>query len=82
MSSVTEPEDLIWHNTVDNGTWDCRVVDAGPGRGTLYVTRVETGGVILEQQVTLSYGAMFGPDVADVQEWEARCIEAIDGATA
>ena len=78
---MTDTEELVWHNTVDGGAWDCRVVRNGPGTGTLFVTRVLTGEVVLDQVVTLSYGAIFGPDVADVQGWEVMSIRAIDGAT-
>jgi hypothetical protein len=77
-SSLSEP-DVVWQNTVDGGIWDCRVVrNSGGSTGTLYVAHVATGRVILEQVVHLSYGAIFGPDVADVSEWEGKSLAAID----
>ncbi|KKQ32205.1 MAG: hypothetical protein US45_C0025G0008 [Candidatus Nomurabacteria bacterium GW2011_GWA1_37_20] len=33
---------------------------------------------IFSMDVGLSYGAMFGPDVADVQEWQEKVIDFID----
>ena len=70
----------IWYGTVDNGQWECRV-EGDPDeryRGRLKVNNTTSGEVILDDQVTLAYGAMFGPDVADVAEWQERCITAID----
>jgi hypothetical protein len=34
--------------------------------------------VLLEREVSLAYGAMFGPDVADVAQWQEMAIEAAD----
>jgi hypothetical protein len=71
-------EDFVWQATVDRGTWSCQVVGTGEYRGVLTVTRVRDGKEILQQEVGLSYGAVFGPDVADVAEWQDLSITAID----
>ena len=78
---MSDVEDVVWQNTVDGGTWDCRVVHSSEHTGTLYVTRIATGEVIFERVVGLAYGAIFGPDVDDVQRWEGMSITAIDDAT-
>lgn len=36
------------------------------------------GDLLLEQEVTLSYGAMYGPDVDDVASWQNQVMELID----
>ncbi len=33
---------------------------------------------LLCEDVGLSYGALFGPDVSDVDEWQNRCMKFID----
>lgn len=69
---------VIWQNTVDKGAWNVWV-EAGPGgSGVLFVERAADELIILEEQVTLAYGAVFGPDVADVGEWQDKTIRAID----
>lgn len=70
--------DVIWQNTVDGGTWNCRVERVGPYTGRLTVRRVSDGTEVLDKTVHLSYGATFGPDVDDVALWEDMCIKAID----
>lgn len=35
--------------------------------------------ILMHTEVGLSYGAMFGPDVADVALWEDMVIKVIDG---
>lgn len=74
-SPVTEPE-KVWEATVDNGHYKCWVDRTGAYTGTLMAER--DGKIILRREVTLAYQAIFGPDVADVNEWMALCIEAID----
>ncbi len=75
---MSDEPDVIWHNTVDGGTWDCKVVRDAPYHGVLTVTRVLTDEVILSEGVGLSYGSIFGPDVDDVRTWENKSITAID----
>jgi hypothetical protein len=68
-----------WDQTVDDGRFRCTVEQEGDGyRGTLKVVVVETGDVLLEEKVGVSYAALFGPDVLDVAEWQDKCIKVID----
>lgn len=75
-------EVVVWENTIDQMTWLCKVVrDGDTGyHGRLTVTNLGSGEVILDEAVGLSYAAQFGPDVADVREWEETCINAVDKA--
>jgi len=66
----------IWEQTVDQGTYVCYVERLSDYTGMLYVER--SGEEVMKEPVGLSYRALFGPDVADVAEWQERCIEAID----
>lgn len=75
MTEKTEP---VWQSTVDKGVWNAVVEDTTPGKGELVVSRIEDGKVILTEEVTLAYNAIFGPDVDDVRMWQVMTIEAID----
>lgn len=77
MHVVTE-ENVVWENTVDGGTWGCKVTRQGDYQGELEVWNVESGEVILSEIVGLAYGAIFGPDVDDLAQWQDRTIKAID----
>lgn len=47
-----------------------------PYRGVLKLVRLSnTNKVLREKKVTISYDAIFGPDVADVQEWGQQVTE-------
>lgn len=73
-------DSVVWQDTVDDGVWDVRVLrTSGDGyRGTLVVTHAESGTMMHAESVGLSYGAIFGPYVADVAEWQDTCIQVID----
>ena len=60
-----EPE-VVWGNTVDQGAWIVRVTRTSSYTGRLTVTHVESDTLVLDEQVTLAYQAIFGPDIADV----------------
>lgn len=68
----------VWHNTVDQGTWDVRVERISAYRGVLIIKRADTDQEIHREEVGLSYQAIFGPDVDDVAAWQDRAIEVID----
>jgi hypothetical protein len=71
--------DYAWDQTVDNGRFRCTVEQTGDGyQGTLKVVVVSTGDVLLQEEVGVSYAARFGPDVADVAEWQEKSIQVID----
>ena len=68
----------VWHNTVDNETWSTDVHRIAPYRGLLTVTEVATGETVHAEEVGLSYQAIFGPDIDDVESWKGKCIDVID----
>lgn len=57
----------IWQSPDDKGRYQVEVRRVSASEGTLVLLR--DGQVLRQQQVSLAYGAMFGPDVADVMEW-------------
>lgn len=71
---------IVWNSTVDNGQYYARVTRIHDDRGLLevFVGENDTGKFLLEEEVVLSYGAVFGPDVADVALWEGKAITVID----
>lgn len=71
-------EDVIWADTVDNGAWEAKVVGTSDRAGELTVTESATGQVVHRETVGLSYGAVFGPDVADLSQWQDTVINVID----
>lgn len=67
---------IVWTSTLD-------------GKYVLTITRIEDylgeltqseGELVLHREsVGLSYGAIFGPDVADVSEWRRIAVGFVDG---
>ena len=75
--SGTEPS-TVWQSMLD-GRYDVRVTRTEHTHlGILKITDTRDGRVVLEESVPLSYGAMFGPDIFDVQTWQERGIAVID----
>ncbi len=72
--------EIIYRSTVDDAAW-LMVVEATEDKykGVLKVTNMaDPSVVLLEEEVGLSYGAMFGPDTEDVAAWGQMTIAAID----
>jgi hypothetical protein len=69
-------KDIVWQNKVDR-RYDVLVERTGDYTGELVIRDGEKE--LLREPTTLSYRALFGPDVSDVAVWEERCIEFIDG---
>jgi len=68
----------VWHSMLD-GHYDVRVTRTEDTHlGLLTITDTRDGQVLLEETVPLSYGAMFGPDIFDVQAWQERSLAVID----
>ena len=68
----------VWQSMLD-GHYDVRVTRTEDTHlGQLTITDTRDGQVLLEETVPLSYGAMFGPDILDVQAWQERGIAVID----
>jgi hypothetical protein len=60
-------EQIIWESTLDN-RYAIQVVRVAPYEGKLVIREADEE--IFSQQVPLSYGATFGPDVSDIANWQ------------
>lgn len=78
---MNELGEIVWQSTLDQ-IYDCFVSRTGERTGQLRVVNMETKQVLLDQEVELSYGATFGPDVDDVAHWEELCTQTVDQASA
>jgi hypothetical protein len=78
---MPQSENSVWYNTVDQGTWEVEVTRVTDYQGELTVRRASDDEVILCEVVGLAYGAIFGPDVDDVEQWQDKVIKAIDAET-
>lgn len=67
----------VWEAKLDN-RYQCEVERVHDYAGRLTVTDTTNGAVLLNEEVTLSFAAMFGPDVADVADWQEKCAAAVD----
>lgn len=71
---------LVWRSKLDN-RYLIEVHRTDDSHGKLYVFDHNKGDQeIFSQEVGLSYGAMFGPDVADVNEWQEKVLDFVDNA--
>lgn len=70
---------VVWWTRLDK-RYQVEVQRKGDYEGTLFIWdhEDEDGGWIMGRAVTLSYAARFGPDVADVAEWQNIAIELVD----
>ena len=68
---------IVWEATLDN-IYKCEVTRIDEYKGKLKVTNTENAFVLLEQEVGLSYGARFGPDIDDVALWQDLSCKAVD----
>ena len=67
----------IWEAKLD-GLYECQVIRTGDGTGRLRMTEISSGRELLSEDVILSVGAIFGPDVDDVANWQDMCLKALD----
>jgi hypothetical protein len=70
--------EVIWESNLDN-RYDCKVTRNLEYTGQLKVLDTETNQVLLDEEVFLSHGAFFGPDVADVADWRDKIVKVVDG---
>lgn len=70
--------DAVWSSDIDDGEFSAQVIQDGEHTGLFTVIVNDTDEELISERVTLSYGAIFGPDADDVEEWKRRAIEAID----
>lgn len=75
--SSTHPN-LVWWSRLDR-RFQVEVQRVGSHNGELVIFDHADGDKeLLREKVGLSYGAVFGPDVADVNAWQSWCMEFID----
>lgn len=78
MSDDKFSPNLVWEQTLDKGAYQARVERLNKYKGQLIVTKVVDGTVLLNEEVGLAYGSIFGPDVDDVAFWQEKTIAAVD----
>jgi hypothetical protein len=67
----------IWESMLDN-RYKCTVTRISKRGGNLRVIDTESQRELLNQDIGLMYGAMFGPDVDDVAKWQDICAAVVD----
>jgi len=65
----------VWEATLDE-IYHCTVERLNEYQGVLTIKKNNTR--IYSTAVHLSYGAVFGPDVMDIAEWESICVNYVD----
>lgn len=68
--------DELWKARLDD-RYDCTVFRKAEYTGILTVTDSD-GTILLNEDVPLSFGAVFGVDTLDIQDWQARILEVVD----
>lgn len=68
-------DQIIWQNLLDH-KYRCRVIRLTERTGTLSIS--DDDKELISCVVPLAYGALFGPDVDDVNDWQERCVKWID----
>lgn len=69
---------IVWKTELDR-TWDIKVYRTENFyKGTLVMKHKQNDQIVFTKEVALSYGAMFGADVADVSEWQDICLKIAD----
>jgi hypothetical protein len=69
-------EDLVL-STVLDVRYAIEVRRLRPYRGELTIT--EGDRILFRKEVGLSYDALFGPDIGDVDNWEEEALRFVDG---
>jgi hypothetical protein len=60
---------IVWSCDDKEHEFIGRVVRTGERSGELMLIRIATGEVLRQERVSLAYGAVFGPDIADANDW-------------
>ncbi|HKU24530.1 MAG TPA: hypothetical protein VJQ54_03605 [Candidatus Sulfotelmatobacter sp.] len=68
-------DNVVWTSTLD-GRYKVTVTRTGDYHGELTIS--EGDQVLHREPVGLSYGAIFGPDVSDVADWQQIAVEFVD----
>ncbi len=70
---------IVWKNILDNKyRVEVERTDSFSGELKIFDGVDEKAKVLYREKVTISYNAIFGPDVADVSLWEDKVINFID----
>ncbi len=69
-------DNVVWTSTLD-GKYEVTVTRTSDYHGELTIS--ESNQVLHREDVGLSYGAIFGADVADVADWQRIAVEFVDG---
>lgn len=69
-------DNVVWTSTLD-GKYEVTVTRTDNYHGELTISEGDL--VLHRESVGLSYGAIFGPDVADVTDWRRISVEFVDG---
>lgn len=69
--------DKIWEAKVDD-KFDVWVERTAPYKGRLVVMSSNQEAPLLSKEVTIAFDATFGPDIADVDDWQTWALEVID----
>jgi hypothetical protein len=72
-------DDVVWTSRLD-GKYEVTVTHTDGCHGLLTIS--EGNQVLHRESVGLSYGAIFGPDLADVADWRRIAVEVVDGQKA
>ncbi len=67
----------VWATCIDE-TYICAVTRIRENVGILTIQNQETKEILDEQEVHISYNAMFGPDAFDISTWVETCLNVID----
>jgi hypothetical protein len=69
-------DNVVWTSTLD-GRYEVTVTRTDDYHGELTIS--EGNQILHRESVGLSYGAIFGPDVADVAGWQRIAVGFVDG---
>lgn len=70
---------VVWCERLD-GRYLVEVVDDDNGARLRVYDHDEGETLVAEEAVVLSYGAVFGPDVGDIEVWRETAVRLVDGA--
>ncbi len=68
---------VLWRKSLASYDYLATVTRTGHYTGRLELKNSVTRRKIIDKEVPLSYGAIFGPDLGDVQDWLEDCEEAL-----
>jgi hypothetical protein len=69
-------EEVVWSTTLDS-IYQIKVVRTNEYSGEISISK--NGKEIKKTAVPLAYGAIFGPDLSDVMNWQNWSVAVVDG---